>query len=206
MSIALKELTNGTPADANPVMENFRALRTAVEEAVSPSAVGDLKLSAATSVPAGWFACEGQAVSRVTFKALFEAIGVAYGEGDKATTFNIPDYRGRSPLGAGTGAGLTARALGTKLGQETHVLEASEMPSHGHAVTDPGHTHPGTGGNSFMQSSGPEHFKVEGSGFGIGGVAATGSAVTGVTVGNTGGGAAHNTMHPSTVCNVWIKS
>jgi microcystin-dependent protein len=54
-------------------------------------------------VPAGWLPCDGAAVSRATFAALFAALGTAWGAGDGSTTFNVPDCRGRSTIGAGTG-------------------------------------------------------------------------------------------------------
>lgn len=48
---------------------------------------------AGASAPAGWELCDGRAVSRTTYAALFAAIGTAHGSGDGSTTFNIPDYR-----------------------------------------------------------------------------------------------------------------
>jgi microcystin-dependent protein len=64
--------------------------------------LGDLKWSARSTPSAGWLACDGAAVSRTTYAALFAAIGTAYGAGDGSTTFNVPDYRGRAPVGVGT--------------------------------------------------------------------------------------------------------
>jgi microcystin-dependent protein len=54
-------------------------------------------------VPTGWLACDGAAVSRTTFAALFTAIGTVWGAGDGSTTFNVPDLRGRVGVGSGTG-------------------------------------------------------------------------------------------------------
>lgn len=51
------------------------------------------------AAPSGWLLCGGQAVNRVTYAALFTAIGVAFGVGDGSTTFNVPDLRGRVPAG-----------------------------------------------------------------------------------------------------------
>src|SRR3954447_6125965 len=96
------------------------------------ASTGDLKPSAAATPPPGWLVCDGSAVSRSTFATLFGAIGTAYGAGDGSTTFNLPDLRGRVPVGAGTGAGLTARTLGAAGGEENHTLSAAEMPSHNH--------------------------------------------------------------------------
>lgn len=58
---------------------------------------------AAAAAPTGFLLCDGSAVSRATFAALFAAIGTGYGAGDGSTTFNVPDGRGRTFIGAGTG-------------------------------------------------------------------------------------------------------
>ena len=53
--------------------------------------VGVIKEFAGTVPPNGWFFCDGEAVSRVTYSALFAVIGVKYGCGDGSTTFNLPN-------------------------------------------------------------------------------------------------------------------
>ena len=83
-------------------------------------------------VPAGWLNCDGSAVSRATYAALYGAIGVTYGQGDGASTFNLPDFRGRCPVGAGSGQGLTSRALGATGGAETVTLSTAQIPAHNH--------------------------------------------------------------------------
>lgn len=55
---------------------------------------GTVAFFAASTAPAGWLKCNGAAVSRATYAALFNAIGTTYGAGDGATTFNVPDDRG----------------------------------------------------------------------------------------------------------------
>ena len=57
------------------------------------------------TVPVNWLACNGQAVSRTTYAALFAVIGTMYGQGDGSTTFNLPDYRGYFLRGWDNGAG-----------------------------------------------------------------------------------------------------
>ena len=98
-----------------------------------------------TTPPIGWLVCDGSAVSRSTYPQLFAAIGTNWGVGDGSTTFNLPDLRGRTPIGAGTGVAndgttaLTARVLGTKnIGVESVTLTASQsgVPAHAHSYAD----------------------------------------------------------------------
>lgn len=60
--------------------------------------VGAITAYAAATAPAGWLLCNGQAVSRTTYAALFAVIGTAYGPGDGSTTFNVPNYSGARVL------------------------------------------------------------------------------------------------------------
>jgi microcystin-dependent protein len=106
---------------------------------------GEVKAIAFTTIPAGWLACDGSAVGRTTYAALFAAIGTTWGAGDGSTTFNLPDFRdmvlvGSSP-GSLTGNRNTARTLGQTGGEESHTQLVTEMPAHSHTITDPGHTH-----------------------------------------------------------------
>lgn len=119
---------------------------------------------------------------------------------------------GRAICIAGAGNGLTSRALGQTLGEETHLLTTPEIPAHSHSasVTDPAHNHrleipnvPLQGGNSGSLL-GLNNPAAQGAGFSAGN---TNTAVTGisVTIGNTGGGGAHNNMPPSAFWSVLIK-
>lgn len=107
--------------------------------AVTP--VGGLMPFAGAAPPVGWLLCNGAQVSRVNYKSLFDVIGTTWGAGDGATTFGLPDMRGRSPIGAGQGAGLTFRALGGAVGIEAVQLTTPQMPDHAHDINDPGHRH-----------------------------------------------------------------
>jgi microcystin-dependent protein len=106
------------------------------------NAPGDLVVSAAAT-RAGCVLCDGSAYSRTdpVYANLYAAIGTSYGVGDGVNTFNVPDYRGRTIVGAGAGPGLTARARGQSFGEESHVMSTAEMPSHAHPISDPGHAH-----------------------------------------------------------------
>ncbi|WP_394759385.1 phage tail protein [Flavobacterium sp.] len=95
--------------------------------------VGQIAMVGFNFAPRGWAKCEGQLMSIASNSALFSLLGTTYG-GDGVTTFALPDYRGRVPMGDGNGPGLTPRFLGEKAGTENHTLLPSEMPMHNHIV------------------------------------------------------------------------
>lgn len=66
-----------------------------------------------STIPTTWYQCYGQAVSRTTYALLFTAIGVIYGSGDGASTFNLPDSRGSILVGADAMGGTAANRLTT---------------------------------------------------------------------------------------------
>lgn len=93
--------------------------------------LGSITLFAGNFAPRGWAFCNGQTVAISQNSALFSLLGAEFG-GDGITTFCLPDLRGRVPMHAGTGAGLTPRAVGEKIGTETVRLLSEEMPPHSH--------------------------------------------------------------------------
>jgi len=99
---------------------------------------GDIKMSASGQPGVGWLLCDGTYYSKTQYAALYAAIGNTFGEID--LTFAVPDLRGRAPIGAGTGTGLTARTLGDNVGEETHVLTEAELTAHTHTTEDHNHS------------------------------------------------------------------
>lgn len=89
---------------------------------------------AGTVAPQGCLLCDGSAVSRITYAALFAVIGTTYGAGDGETTFNIPNLAGRVVIGSSQ-----SHALGTTGGSETVTLTADQLPAHTHVVPQHGH-------------------------------------------------------------------
>lgn len=80
---------------------------------------------AMTTAPAGYLVCNGAAVSRTAFAALFAAIGTLYGTGDGSTTFNLPDLRGEFIRGADLSRGVdSGRVFGSS--------QADELKAHTH--------------------------------------------------------------------------
>lgn len=105
------------------------------------------------SVPADYLPCDGFAYGRTSGDpnpqpALFAVIGTLWGIGDGSTTFNAPDWRGRSPMGLndgtlpnGSDGGLTSRSLGDVAGSEA-VASSASGGAHTHIISgDGGHSH-----------------------------------------------------------------
>ncbi|KKM64130.1 hypothetical protein LCGC14_1504460 [marine sediment metagenome] len=161
---------------------------TDVGKVLGITIVGEIRLWATASAPSGWVLCNGTAydsVADTTFADLFGVIANVYG-GSDGTDFKVPDLRGRTPIGVGTGdAGdATAHALADKEGTEGHTLTIGEIPSH---------THPPSSAN-FVLDAGAGAFSSAG--------AAGGSSTA---TGSTGGGGAHNNLQPSLTLNYIIK-
>jgi microcystin-dependent protein len=160
--------------------QRIAALESAVKSA-SPS--GTIAAFAGDLIPSGWLPCDGRAVSRTTYADLFASLNLKWGPGDGSTTFNVPDLRGRTLIGAGANPSLTERALGQTLGEETHTLTVIEMPSHTHSLT------------TVPAGDGPGGYSG-GGWFGDPIAQSTSSA---------GGDKPHNNMQPSAVVNYIVK-
>jgi len=102
-------------------------------EAQSDPFIGQISMFAGNFAPRGWAFCDGQLLPISQNTALFSLLGTTYG-GDGRTTFGLPDLRGRVPMHAGSGPGLSNRPQGQKLGVETNTITTNQMPSHSHAV------------------------------------------------------------------------
>lgn len=166
---------------------------------------------ASDAVPSGYLLCDGAAVSRTEYAALFSTLGTAFGVGDGSTTFSLPDLQARFVFGANS-----TYTRGETGGEVNHTLTASEMPVHSHSCSDGGsHTHTMESGGEHTHSSGASGTisvsKGDGtsgaSTVGKGGTADTGSAGLHThelgtasdhthSIGNVGGGNAHNNMPP----------
>jgi microcystin-dependent protein len=95
--------------------------------------LGEIQMFGFNFAPKGWAQCTGQLLPIQQNQALFALLGTTYG-GNGTTTFQLPDLRGRLPMGQGIGPGLTPRVLGETSGQENHVLLSNENPRHTHQV------------------------------------------------------------------------
>ena len=123
---------------------------------------GEIKLWPTAVAPTGYLLCNGQQVSRTTYAALFAIVGTTFGSGDGSTTFNLPNYTNRMPIGSG-GAYALAATGGSKdaiVVAHTHTLSGTTASSgaHTHGISDPGHSHSYNntiiGGNIYTDHSG----------------------------------------------------
>lgn len=127
---------------------------------------GAVSLFGGTTAPTGWLLCDGSAVSRTTFAALFTAISTNFGAGNGSTTFNVPDLRGRVVVGTGQGSSLTNRVIGASGGAETVTLSTANMAPHTHGTVlgqhqhtmgnhSHAHAHTPSGGGQYLASGTP---------------------------------------------------
>lgn len=183
--------------------------------------VADFPLNAQ---PTGWVACAGQEVPRDGIYAdLFALLGTTHGAGNGASTFNLPDFRGRVRVGRDDMTGVPANRVpsatsSTTAGGSDRVTltgQQSGLRDHGHGVNDPGHGHSSfpLAGGQFVSYTGTSDSApitaVSGAGhyFRIGG-GAVGGNTTGVSVGGSGNADAaqsHDNMPPYKPVTTCIK-
>lgn len=176
-----------------------------------PIQAGIIYPFAGSTVPNGFLLCDGQAVSRTTYSELFNVIGTTYGEGDGSTTFNLPDLSGRFGVGSSD-----SYALGSVGGEAEHTLTVDEMPQHNHSASTSSagaHVH-SVRYKSFSMTqttSGYAVLRRNQSGDSYDGTdsdaaLSAGSHTHTVSVGNSGGGQAHNNMPPYISLNYIIST
>ena len=96
--------------------------------------IGEIRIVSFNFAPRGYAFCEGQLLPIAQNTALFSLLGTTYG-GEGLTTFALPDLRGRLPLNAGTGPGLTNRPFGESGGDEIEIVQG-RPPIIGWGVTN----------------------------------------------------------------------
>lgn len=121
--VAIQEISNATPV----IYKKQNGVWTPVITAQNTEMPGVVKWFAGKAVPGGYLKCNGQAVSRSEYAALFAAIGTTYGLGDGYNTFNLPDIRGNVIRGHDDGRGIDpSRAFGSE--------QDSQNKSHHHGL------------------------------------------------------------------------
>lgn len=149
---------------------------------------------AGSTAPTGWLLADGTAVSRTTYAALFAIVATSYGVGDGSTTFNLPNLKGRVPVGRDA-AQTEFDVLAETGGAKTHTLTAAQMPSHSHGGSASAPYTTAAGGNNTGSGIPPHSGFSSGNSWG-------GSIGTDAQ----GGGTAHNILQPYIVLNYIIKT
>jgi microcystin-dependent protein len=194
--------------------------------------VGTILLYAGTTPPEGWLLCDGASCSATSYPELFAVLGYTYGGSGDA--FNVPDMRGRGPMGYNVSE-PDFNALGYKSGEKRHTLTTSEMPGHNHPIMDSGHYHSISDPGHIHSIYDPGHSHsidldnnlggggIDDAGESSSGVDQTYSSTTGISINShttgisiyssssnisvisTGGSQSHNNLQPYIVINYIIK-
>lgn len=152
----------GTGSKSNPLVVSLAPTETVDEGGTITPAVdrlpGEMVMYGGAVAPTGWLICNGAAVNRNTYAALFAVIGTAFGAGDGTATFNLPNLGGRMPMGQN---GTYPR--GSSGGVAAPVLTAAQLPAHTHTInhnhaqattsTTGNHDHPAGHGPSASTST-----------------------------------------------------
>jgi microcystin-dependent protein len=130
MDISSDYLLVGDGSDSEAIKKQL------IDRIVMP--IGSVVPYAGSTTPTnkGWLLCDGSAVSRTTYAALFALISTTYGIGDGSTTFNLPDCTGRVVAGKESSetrlttaeSGINGGTLGATGGAESVTLTVSEIP------------------------------------------------------------------------------
>lgn len=159
--------------------------------------LGQIMLFSGNFAPRGWAFCDGQQLDIAENEALFSLLGTTYG-GDGRTKFGLPDLRGRVPIHAGHGTGLSPRDIGQKVGAEAVALDATQLPEHHHdlLVAETGQRAASTSrtaiGTPDLYTDAPQSNGAED------------TPLKHRTTGKSGGGAPHDNMQPSLCINFII--
>lgn len=185
---------------------NLNQMQLNIENAINAQVAGDtlpvgsIMPYTSDTVPENWLICDGSAISRTTYDLLFSVIGTTYGVGDGSTTFNLPNLKGKVPVGKDS-TQTEFDTLGETGGEKTHTLTIEEMPSHDHYegssygyITTWNHID-----NNYSVSNNSAAYKDRALG-------ATNSQTDGFLTKTTGGGQAHNNLQPYIVGNYIIKA
>lgn len=161
------------------------------QSTVTTHPVGSIISYGGSVAPPGWLLCDGGEYPKVSFPELATTLGTTYNSNgttpisDAVNNFRVPDFRGHSPIGAGTatagtpGAGVTY-THGTKSGERLHALTVAEVPRHTHGASNPANQ------NGTMSSAGATANINGGATDGaIAAIASNGVTVDNITAGNT---------------------
>ena len=157
------KITSGSLADAriaNLSASKLTGALPAIDGAsltgIEGTATGTILSWSTASIPSGFLECDGTAVSRSTYSALFTAIGTTYGSGDGSSTFTLPNMQDNVPVGksnnkslASTGGANTVTSTGNVAGSTANAsLSTAQLASHNHSLSGMSNVYSYSSGNS----------------------------------------------------------
>ena len=195
--------------------------RSGYRSAVERAAVGDTKTSMVRVDHLGWLVCDGRALLKSEYRALYAVIGDDFSPVPSATQFNLPDAQGRV-VGLIGASDVSDRVWvdGEISGDYVHTLTIEEIPAHNHdisgndpsgngvtsengehthGITDPGHQHSGVPNQSSTAINGASNLTGNGN---ITDVAYTGISINSAgahrhEIASNGGSLPHNNIQPT---------
>lgn len=164
----------------------------------SGAVTGEIKMYTGVSLPSGgYLSCNGQAVSRTTYSALFAIVGTVYGTGDGSTTFNLPNLTSKFPRGNTPGPGAGADTHTHTAAAHTHPLS-----SNGQALVSGSGTVVGLG-PLISTASWTEQFRINGASAGTPGTRTAAVSLAGATDSTTPGNTGSSSNVPA-YAGVWF--
>lgn len=155
--------------------------------------LAEVRIVAFNFAPRGWAFCDGQILPISQNQSLYSLLGTTYG-GDGRTSFALPDLRGRVPIHVGSSNGSN-HVLGQKGGEETHTLNAAEMPQHTHPLQASTDENGVITINGNVLARAPQALYAS---------PPTDTPLQSASIASVGGGQAHNNMQPTLVLNFCI--
>jgi microcystin-dependent protein len=164
--------------------------------------IGQITLFAGNFAPRGYRFCDGSLLAISQNTALFSILGTTYG-GNGQTNFALPDLRGRVPIHAGVGPGLSSYVLGEKAGVEQVTLLSTQIPSHVHGAG----VNASTGASNTVSPGGAVlAVSAQGNAYATGNPTLSAMSTSAATVLNAGGNQPHSNMQPYLALNFIIAT
>lgn len=154
----------GSNADPATVKGRIKTVEDKID--ITEVKPGIVQMYAGDAPTTGWLLCDGQAVLRSTYAALFAVIGVKFGIGDGVNTFNVPDFRGIFPKGAGVSGKYGTDYDGGTVG----TYKQDQIQDHAHGTNPRGD---GGNGNLIGSASGGTYYSANTNGMANGRIGAT---------------------------------